>query len=99
MNNGNSVLCSKSEAAEIASKLQKQADLLCSQFNHICRPSKPVRIVVRPLQFSAGFGVTSLLYFGNEVLQTYALAELALLDLQHMIMRKLINCRKEKDFG
>lgn len=87
MKTGNSVLCSKEESEKLVVSIQENADRVCKEFNEICNPTEPVSIQVKNVKFVMGYGVAADLYFGEQCIKCYPLAELAILDVVSLTLK------------
>lgn len=82
-----SILCNAFEANKLVNELQVEANASCEELNQLCNSEQPVSIKVAASQFGSGWGVTAILYWGEALIKTYPIAELALLDVQAFILK------------
>ena len=89
MSAAKSVLSSYSEATKHCKQIKAEADKVSNEFNSMFNLECPVRIEVEVAEFELGYGVISCIYFGDAKLREYDIAELAILDLNRMMINKL----------
>lgn len=87
MRTGNSLLCSKQESLELVNSIQQEADKICEEFNELYNTTEPVSVCVKSVKFEMGHGVTADMYFGDSLIKTYPLAEMAIIDLTMLVMK------------
>ncbi|MBR5607602.1 MAG: hypothetical protein IKW44_04360 [Bacteroidaceae bacterium] len=84
------MLYRKEEAEQRAKQMMRQNLTIVNDFNDLMRPKEQVRIQVIPKSYPMGWALSANLYFGDSVIKEYDFAEHAYLDLNEMVLKKML---------